>query len=102
MGADAGELKRQNVDMRPKHFSLPTSLLALGCASLPCFSDQGRINLSCNWTIEQTTWGMSGQILDQKTFTEEDRFVLDEVGMAGWRGGLDGARGRRYRMTFDH
>jgi hypothetical protein len=44
---------------------------------------------------------MSGQILDEQEFTEEDSFVLDKVDMAGWRGGFDGARDKRYRLAFD-
>jgi hypothetical protein len=80
-----------------------TNLLLLGFSPLLVFAAEDRIALSCQWSVEQFKWGMSGQILDEETFAENDEFVLDKANMTARKGGLDRSTLRAYKLTVhDH
>jgi hypothetical protein len=79
--------------------ALTTTLFAGGCP-LAALADQDRIALSCHWSVEQMKWGLSGQIVDQETFDEDDNFVLDKARMTGTRGSST-VEHRTYKMTIN-
>jgi len=78
--------------------ALATTLFA-GCCPLAAWGDEDRIALSCHWNVEQMKWGLSGQILDEEIFEENDNFVLDKGRMIATKGS-SAADHRTYRMTI--
>ena len=79
--------------------ALTTTLLA-GCCPLAALADEDRITLSCHWSVEQMKWGLSGQILDQETFEENDDFVLDKGAMIATKGS-SATDHRTYKLKID-